>query len=258
MKYNAHIHIIMKIITITTCTTNIQIYHFKRCSTSYIHYSKTTTAQHTKQGKKQNVKIITILRINIIPTFNINIHFDHFNTKSHILNTFPTYKYIHFRVNQHSCARGPLRECRSIRSGASGLPYYCASICVRFGCTRRASCVDSKPKKKLHVCAYASKFGVHYGGVFETGASGLPYYCTPPVCVPDVLGALTVWRHTNIYIYIYIYIEPQRKKESLNHVPRMLHSDLRSGGYSFVLGACAAPRCSLAKTRGCLQQGCKQ
>jgi len=32
--------------------------------------------------------------------------------------------------------------------GASGLPYYCTSICVRFGCTRLASCVDSKPKKK--------------------------------------------------------------------------------------------------------------
>jgi len=29
---------------------------------------------------------------------------------------------------------------------------------------------------------------------FEPGASGLPYYCTPPVCVPDVIGALAVWR----------------------------------------------------------------
>jgi len=26
------------------------------------------------------------------------------------------------------------------------------------------------------------------------GGSGLPYYCTPPVCVPDALGALAVWR----------------------------------------------------------------
>ena len=31
--------------------------------------------------------------------------------------------------------------------GASGLSYYFASICDRFGCTRHASCVDSKPKK---------------------------------------------------------------------------------------------------------------
>jgi len=32
------------------------------------------------------------------------------------------------------------------------------------------------------------------GSAFEPGASGLPYYCTPPVCVPDVIGALAVWR----------------------------------------------------------------
>jgi len=35
---------------------------------------------------------------------------------------------------------------------------------------------------------------VHCGSVFEPGGSSLPYYCTPPVCVPDVFGALAVWR----------------------------------------------------------------
>jgi len=35
---------------------------------------------------------------------------------------------------------------------ASGLPYYCTSTCARSGCTLRASCVDSKPKKKKSVC----------------------------------------------------------------------------------------------------------
>jgi len=34
------------------------------------------------------------------------------------------------------------------------------------------------------------------------GASGLPYHCTPPVCVPAVFGGLAVWLH-NKYIYIY-------------------------------------------------------
>ena len=29
------------------------------------------------------------------------------------------------------------------------------------------------------------------------GGSGLPYYCTPPVCVPAVLGTLGVWRLLN-------------------------------------------------------------
>jgi len=27
------------------------------------------------------------------------------------------------------------------------------------------------------------------------GASRLPYYCTPLVCVPEVIGLLAVWRH---------------------------------------------------------------
>ena len=41
--------------------------------------------------------------------------------------------------------------------GASGLPYYCTSICVRSWCTWRASCVDSKPyKKKLQGCQGAA------------------------------------------------------------------------------------------------------
>ena len=50
----------------------------------------------------------------------------------------------------------------------------------------------------LHVCVYASKFEVLCGSAFGPGASGPPYYCTPPVCVSDVLGALAVWWHTKI------------------------------------------------------------
>ena len=48
----------------------------------------------------------------------------------------------------------------------------------------------------LSTCAcicFMSK--VHCGSAFEPGASGLPYYCTPPVCVPDVIGGLAVWLH---------------------------------------------------------------
>jgi len=36
--------------------------------------------------------------------------------------------------------------------------------------------------------------GVHCGSAFESGGSGLPYYYTPPVRIPDALGALSVWR----------------------------------------------------------------
>ena len=57
---------------------------------------------------------------------------------------------------------GPLRECRSIRPGASGLSYYCTSICVRFGCTGLASCVNSKPKineKTIKSIRYSGTLG---------------------------------------------------------------------------------------------------
>jgi len=44
------------------------------------------------------------------------------------------------------------------------------------------------------VYAFAIKSMVHCGSAFEPGASRQPHYCTPPVCVPDVIGALAVWR----------------------------------------------------------------
>jgi len=40
---------------------------------------------------------------------------------------------------------------------------------------------------------------VHCGSAFEPGTSGLPYYCTPPVCVPAVIGALAVWRYRAVF-----------------------------------------------------------
>jgi len=44
------------------------------------------------------------------------------------------------------------------------------------------------------VCAYDFKFKVHCGSAFEPGASGIPYYYTTPVTVPDVIGARAMWR----------------------------------------------------------------
>jgi len=73
-----------------------------------------------------------------------------------------------YTSNQYSNVRGPLRECRSIRPGASGLPYYCTSICVRFGCTRLATCVDLETEINLHrnrqiVDVWTVWFWVHRG-----------------------------------------------------------------------------------------------
>ena len=47
----------------------------------------------------------------------------------------------------------------------------------------------------LYVYAYDFKSQVHCGSALRPGASGLPYYCAPLVCVPAVLGELAVWQH---------------------------------------------------------------
>ena len=51
----------------------------------------------------------------------------------------------------------------------------------------------------LHKCTYAFKFKVRVncGSALGPGASGLPFHCTPPVTVPDVIGGPAVWRHNN-------------------------------------------------------------
>ena len=51
----------------------------------------------------------------------------------------------------------------------------------------------------LHVFAFAFKSNVHCGSALESGASELPYYCTPLVCVPAVIGALAVWQQNIKY-----------------------------------------------------------
>ena len=90
--------------------------------------------------------------------------------------------------------------------GASGLLYYCTSICVRVGCTRYANCVDSqqdsKSKNKIKSKYKYFHFNKHscvQGPLQEcrsiqSGASGLPY-CAPLVCISVVIELLAVWWH---------------------------------------------------------------
>jgi hypothetical protein len=62
------------------------------------------------------------------------------------------FAYMRMRMyisKQHSCVRGPLRECRSIHSGASGLPYYCKPlVCISAVIGLLAVCRHNKPKNK--------------------------------------------------------------------------------------------------------------
>jgi len=70
----------------------------------------------------------------------------------------------------------------------------------------------------LHVCAYAFKCKVHGGSALGLGNSGLPYYCTPPVTVPDVIGGLAVWLHNNTYPFSFgfLAVKSPTHKEALN------------------------------------------
>jgi len=85
-----------------------------------------------------------------------------------------------------------------------GLPYYWASICVRFGCIPRSSCVPGfktrTPKKK-------------------------PCYCAPPVCVPDVIGGLVVWWHNKTTL--------KNKKWGWHQVSRHMHGIINVRSTSF-------------------------
>ena len=80
---------------------------------------------------------------------NSSIHYQHTNTS--LQNNIPHFKYtpnirIHSLQNNIHVSKV---HCRSaFEPGASRLPYYCTSICMRSCCTWRASCVDSKPKKR--------------------------------------------------------------------------------------------------------------
>ena len=53
--------------------------------------------------------------------------------------------------------------------------------------TKRSNTQTHQPQNNIHVST------VHCGSAFELGFQA-PCYCTPPVCVPDVLCALNVWR----------------------------------------------------------------
>jgi len=109
-------------------------------------YKETKEKQKTKHKHTYKIRQTTKTHNNNFTNtyetlFTIHIRVRQIKTIFHILNTLPTYKYIHFKTT--------------------------------FMCPRSIA------------------------GVLLPGASGLPYYCTLPVTVPDVIGGLTVWRHKN-------------------------------------------------------------
>ena len=90
------------------------------------------------------------------------------------------------------------------------------TTCMHSWCKWGARSIAAEPKKKMDVyfvlflfclstcvCVCLQFQGplrdkVHCGSALVgPGASGLPYYCKPLVCVPAVLGGLAVWQHNN-------------------------------------------------------------
>ena len=123
----------------------------------------------------------------------------------------------------------PLRQCRSIRSGFCRLPLYCAPlVCVPAVIEVLAVWWHNKPKTTNHrnvviviiiisiiipksntATINLNKYTIsiqhscaqnpfrEYRSI-RSGASGLPCYCAPLVCVPAVTGGLAVYRHNKL------------------------------------------------------------
>ena len=127
-------------------TANIQILYSKRYSTSQIQIYQATWAQHTKQGKT-NIKVIILLQIlqslHSYSTYRSITARQNSTSSIHFQNTNT------FTSKQHKFVQGPLRECCSIQSGASRLPYYCAPlVCVSDVMELLAVWWHTKPKTK--------------------------------------------------------------------------------------------------------------
>ena len=62
------------------------------------------------------------------------------------------YANVYFKTTKNRTKHRNNTHCgNAFEPGASGLPYYCTSICVRSWCNWRASSVDFNPKKKLQM-----------------------------------------------------------------------------------------------------------
>jgi len=103
-----------------------------------------------------------------------------------------------YMSTQYPYVRGPLRECRSIRSGASGLPFYCAPlVCISVVIELLAVWRHNKPKTK--------KYTIRHGGIWALDLSSSRKIGDSPIKLEMKLGPQThfqysvpVWRDHEI------------------------------------------------------------
>jgi len=117
------------------------------------------------------------------------------------------YANVYFQTtdNQHSCVRGPLRECRSIRSGASGLSYYCTPlVCISVLIGLLAVWRHNKPKTKIKVMV--TSFRTIISKKTGTKCSIYVYYSDSCACVykqsyafPSSSILVHIHRHCHVY-----------------------------------------------------------
>jgi len=149
--------------------------------------------------------------------------------------TTRTYHDDRFRV------QGPLRECRSNRSGVSVLPYYrTPPVCVPDVIDKITVWLqNTKQKKTIPTNMTCSMCQLRECRSIRSDVSGLPYYCTPLVCVPDVIGGLAVCRHHNHFF------EKTKSPGLLNKSKtlslRAVKIQLREGCQRWHLGFCGTP-----------------
>jgi hypothetical protein len=70
---------------------------------------------------------------------------------------------------------------------------------------------------------------VHCGRAFKPGASGLPYYCKSPVCVPDVIDALAVWRQNTPKKESPTQMREAENKKNKKKILELTHRDWTQG-----------------------------
>ena len=129
---------------------------------------------------------------------NNNKMFDYMPKPFQFFNPLPTYNYIHFKTT-FMCPR----SIAGVPSSQALLGFFITappSVCVPDVIGALAVWIQNQKSHNkhcrnrvrvdyTHIPRYIRTCDIHRGSAFEPGASGLPYYCKAPVCVPDLIGA---------------------------------------------------------------------
>ena len=130
------------------------------------------------------------------------------------INTHKTKHKNHTTSKQQICLQGPFRECRSIRSGASGLLYYCAPIvCISVVIELLGVWWHNKPKTKKEI---HGNFSISNIQLYECCRTYNIVYKTLFVPSPSLKNLFmcknTLMTYTQcLHTYVYFYSHPRKQ-----------------------------------------------